>query len=192
LRWDGPSPYRLAPIDSTRWWVAPHSAETPSSTLLGMTTEIICLDSNYLVALFDRRDTWHENAADVHHVLRELRASTVITDCVINEALTVFGRRCRERRQPEAFTHFADLLLDAVPKVSVTWLYPHVLNWFDRCVAIMRKTAGALNFHDALIAVAAEELGYRAVVSFDSGFDLLVNLTRLDSAVAARTWLEAP
>ncbi len=90
------------------------------------------------------------------------------------------------------FPQLADRLLEAVPPEAVTWLYPHVPRWFGRCVAMMRETAGVLNFHDAMLGVAADELGYRAVVSFDSGFDMLTALRRLDSAAAARTWFGEP
>lgn len=154
-----------------------------------MTGEPVCLDSNYLVALFDQRDVWHQEAARVHEVLRERRVLTITPDCVIDEVLTALGRRCRERGQADAFPQLTDRLLGAVPPEAVTWLYPHVPRWFGRCVAVMRETAGALDFHDAMLGVAADELGYRAVVSFDAGFDLLANLTRLDSAAAARAWL---
>jgi predicted nucleic acid-binding protein len=157
-----------------------------------MTIEPVCLDSNYLVALLDQRDVWHQEAARVHVALRERLASTITADCVINEVLTVFGRRSRERGQPDAFSQLTERLLEVVPPEAVTRLYPHVPRWFDRCVAVMRETAGALNFHDAMLGVAADEIGYRAVVSFDSGFDLLGNLKRLDSATGARAWLAEP
>lgn len=55
---------------------------------------------------------------------------------------------------------------------------------------LMRETDGVLTFHDAMLGVAADELGYRAVVSFDAGFDVVTTLRRLDSAAAARGWFE--
>lgn len=157
-----------------------------------MTIEPVCLDSNYLIALFDQRDVWHQEAVRVHEVLRDRQAPAITPDCVINEVLTVFSRRCRERGHPDAFAQLAERLLQVVPEEAVTWLYPHVPRWFGRCVTVMRETAGALNFHDALLGVAADELGYRAIVSFDTGFDLLASLKRLDSATATEAWLQEP
>ncbi len=154
-----------------------------------MTSDPVCLDANYLVALFDQRDRWHPEAARIHTVLREHGASTITPDCVMNEVLTVFARRCRERGSPEVFVKLADALLQAVPVEVITWLYPHVAQWFAGCVAVMRETAATLNFHDALLCVAADELGYQAIVSFDEGFDQLAGIRRLGSADMAKRWL---
>jgi predicted nucleic acid-binding protein len=69
-------------------------------------------------------------------------------------------------------------------------LYPHTPRWFAECVALMRETAGAVTFHDALLCVAAGEVGYGAIVSFDAGFDGLERLRRIASAGDAESWVE--
>lgn len=53
----------------------------------------------------------------------------------------------------------------------------------------MQRSAGVLTFHDALMYVAATEMGFRAVVSFDACLDELEGLARLGSAEAVRSWL---
>lgn len=152
----------------------------------------VCLDASYLIGLFDPRDTWHESARRIHVVLRELHALTLTPDCVINEVFTVLARRSIERGESGRFPALVDLLTGTIPETSITWLYPHVPRWYAGCVAIMQETAGAVNFHDALLLVAAEEVGYQAIVSFDTNFDRLDRLRRLGTATAVRAWLRAP
>jgi predicted nucleic acid-binding protein len=43
----------------------------------------------------------------------------------------------------------------------------------------MRSSSGALNFHDALIALACRERGVPAIASFDPDFDQVTWLRRL-------------
>ena len=153
-----------------------------------MTTEPVCLDASYLVALFDRRDALHSEARAMYGALREHGAFTVTPDCVINEVLTVYARRCRERNGRGAFAAHVKLLLEAIPETAITWLYPHVPRWFARCVAVMEETAGGVSFHDALLRIAADEVGYKAIVSFDAGFDHAPGLRRLGSTRTVTGW----
>ena len=124
-------------------------------------------------------------------MLFEQGVQTIAPDCVINESLTVFARRCRECGEPDAFARLADRLAEAIPEETITWLYPHVPRWFADCVAIMRDVRGTTSFHDALLRVAADEVGYRAIVGFDAGLDRLSGLRRLGSANAVKAWLRA-
>jgi hypothetical protein len=54
----------------------------------------------------------------------------------------------------------------------------------------MREAGGSVTFHGALLCVAAGEVGYRAIVSFDAGFDGIKALHRIGSAGGAERWLE--
>jgi predicted nucleic acid-binding protein len=53
----------------------------------------------------------------------------------------------------------------------------------------MQDTQGRLNFHDALIAVAMQEWQLSALVSFDTGFDQVPLISRLDSPDQVAAWL---
>lgn len=156
-----------------------------------MKSSPICLDASYLIGLFDPRDTWHESARQIHATLRELRAPAITPDCVLNEVFTVLARRGIERGEAGRFSALVGQITGTIPETSITWLYPHVPRWFAACVTIMQETAGALNFHDALLVVAAEEVDYQAIVSFDAGFDRLDRLRRLGTANAVSAWLQA-
>jgi predicted nucleic acid-binding protein len=153
-----------------------------------MTTDRLCLDANYLVALLDARDMWHSEAARIDVALGDHVARSITPDCVVNEVLTVLARRCGERRRPWEFAPLANRVLETISEAAITWLYPHVPRWFGRCAALMRETSGALNFHDALLSVAAAEVGFKTIVSFDAIFDRLPGLERIGSAELARTW----
>jgi predicted nucleic acid-binding protein len=163
----------------------------PSPMLIDMRNDPVCLDASYLIALLDARDSRHSDATRVAAVLFEQGIQTIAPDCVINESLTVFARRCRERREPDAFARLADRLAEAIPEETITWLYPHVSRWFTDCVTMMRGVRGAISFHDALLRVAADEVGYQAIVSFDAGLDRLDGLRRLGSAHAVKAWVRA-
>ena len=156
-----------------------------------MTTEPLCLDASYLVALFDRRDARHGEARAIYGALRDHGALTVTPDCVMNEVFTVYARRCRERNDRGAFAAHVKLLVETIPETAITWLYPHVPRWFTECVAVMTDAAGGVSFHDSLLRVAADEVGYKAIVSFDAGFDHAPGLRRLGSARTVKGWFSS-
>jgi predicted nucleic acid-binding protein len=124
----------------------------------------------------------------MYGALRDHGALTVTPDCVMNEVLTVYARRCRERNDRGAFAAHVKLLVAVIPETAITWLYPHVPRWFIECVAVMEETAGGVSFHDSVLRVAADEVGYKAIVSFDAGFDQVSGLRRLGSARAVKGW----
>ena len=156
-----------------------------------MTSEALCLDTSFVLALFEQRDVWHQEATQIHAALRDHDTLILTPDCVVNEVLSIVARRCLQRRESKAFAGLAQCVVDAIPKDAITWLSPHLPRWFSGCVETMQGAAGALSFHDALLCVAADELGFRAIVSFDEDFDRLGGLQRLGSADAVTTWLEA-
>jgi predicted nucleic acid-binding protein len=151
--------------------------------------DLVCLDASYLLALFDGRDVWHHEAARIQGALSEGEARTVTPDCAVNEALTASARRYRERRNTKAFVTLAGRVTEAIPADAITWVSAHLPRWFSRCVDTMRGAAGALSFHDALLCVAAEELGYRTIISFDADFDRWGGLQRLGTLDAVKAWL---
>jgi len=36
-----------------------------------MTSEALCLDTSFVLALFEQRDVWHQEATQIHAALRE-------------------------------------------------------------------------------------------------------------------------
>jgi predicted nucleic acid-binding protein len=136
-----------------------------------MMTTTVCIDTNVVVALTDAHDKWHDRAIALRDALLAAQTPLVYFDCVINEAIGVIGRRAEEQRRTDQFAPLLDGLLTIVPEPSITWLTASTQRLFPAIVALCRQHQGQLNFHDALIALACQELSIRAIVSFDSDFD---------------------
>ena len=162
----------------------------PWKMRLGMRSNTVCLDTSYLVGLFDKADRWHTRAREIDSLLLHYQVGVSFLDCVLNELFTVLARRCRERGSPEAFLSLLDQVAQAAQETPITWLYPHVPRWYSRCLGIMRGSQGQLNFHDALIVVAMQELGFSVLLSFDAGFDEVVSINRLGSTNEVALWLK--
>ena len=161
----------------------------PWKMRLGMRSSTLCLDTSYLVGLFDEADRWHTRAGEIDSLLRQYQVRVSYLDCVLNELFTVLARRCLERGSPEVFSSLLDQVTQAAQETSITWLYPHLPRWYSRCLGIMRETQGHLSFHDALIMVAMQELSFSGVVSFDTGLDQVATVRRLGSVDRVMAWL---
>lgn len=59
------------------------------------------LDSSFLVALLDSKDTWHSVAVEIEGAL-PARVTRVFLDVVIAETLSVLARRFEERKRSDA------------------------------------------------------------------------------------------
>lgn len=70
-----------------------------------------------------------------------------------------------------------------IPERSITWISVAVLRLFQEMVGLCRSHQGRLNSHDALMALACQELGIRFILSFDEDFDEVVWLTRIADPV---------
>lgn len=103
-------------------------------------------------------------------------------DCVVNETVSVLARRARERRRTEEFADLLTSLTSSVPQRMITWISTRTEYLYPEIMALVRDTDGDLNFHDALIALAAREADIRWVASFDGDFDRIAWLTRLADA----------
>lgn len=155
----------------------------------GTRSSSLCLDTSYLVGLFDQSDLWHSQSMEIYRLLRQRQVSVYYFDCVLNELLTVLARRCRENSRTQPFPEVAQQVNQVISTAAITWIYPYTQEWYAQCLSIMLDTQGQLNFHDALIVVATQELGIPALVSFDSGFDLLQTVDRLGSYDDVNSWL---
>ena len=108
----------------------------------------------------------------------------VYFDCVINETITVIGRRAEEQRRSEQFDVLLDTLMSLVPADNITWTSVALQRLFAETVNLCRMHQGRLNSHDALMALVCRELKLTYVLSFDSDFDEVAWLTRIADAKA--------
>ena len=147
----------------------------------------MAIDTNVLVALVDDNDKWHSRAVALRDALKAAEADLLYFDPVVNEAVSVLGRRAEEQKRTQQFPSLLDVLLQQVPATTITWLSAETQRLYDRVIALIRETSGVLNFHDALIALGCQELKIPVIASFDRDFDQVSWLTRIDTPEAART-----
>jgi predicted nucleic acid-binding protein len=149
----------------------------------------VCPDTSYLVAIYDAADFFHARARAIRDALRGHGVHSLYLDCVVNEVLNVLARRAHERGKGVHPEEVLERVIAEIPRGLITWTYPAVPEWYDRCVGLMRESGWALNFHDALIVRAWQEIGFDAIVSFDEDFDLVPGLRRLGSAEDVWGWI---
>lgn len=137
------------------------------------------IDSNVLVTLIDSRDKWHRKALALHAVLKTEDISLIYFDCVLNETISVLARRAEEQKRSAEFHRLMGELLQQVPEDKVTWISAETQRLDEGIIALVRQTEGALNFHDALISLACQELGIPTIASFDEDLDCIAWLTRI-------------
>lgn len=143
---------------------------------------IAVIDANVLVALLDDRDTWHSAAIALRDALSSENAELVYFDCVINETVSVLARRIGEQKRPEQLNMLLDRLGASIPASDITWISGEIERLYDEVIGLVRRSAGALNFHDALMALICRERGISVLVSFDRDFDQIDWLTRVGNA----------
>jgi predicted nucleic acid-binding protein len=153
-------------------------------------TQPIIVDANLVVALADARDKWHAEATAVRDALQASAADLVYFDCVVNEAVSVLGRRAEEQARPNQFDLLLDRLTGLIPEARITWIATAGKRLYSDVLELCRDHQGRLSFNDALIALAANELGIRFIASFDADFDEIGWLARVASP--AQVSLAAP
>ena len=133
------------------------------------------IDSNVLVALIDTRDALHSKASR----LLEQKHNLVYFDCVLNETLSVFGRRLEEQKRSHEFIELVERMQMRIPETLIVWTSQDVQRLYANIIALMKQSGGKLNFHDALIALKCQELQIEFLLSFDQDFDTLRWLKRV-------------
>jgi predicted nucleic acid-binding protein len=139
----------------------------------------VVLDANVLVALLYQADVHHDRARELVDRLEREGSTVVMLDFLVQEAVSVLCRRARERKTsppdlPAVLTAVRGWFRDGQVRAAAqeaTRLVDDVLDVIDR-------TAGALNFNDALVAVLQREGSIEELASFDPGFDVLLDFRR--------------
>lgn len=139
----------------------------------------VAIDSSVLVALLVPNDVWHAQADALWNIVETSGHIGVYFDCVATEAISVATRRLYEKNLTAEVGALLDRLNDRVPQDTITWILPDAPRLYAEVLALMRSSAGAFNFNDALIALACRERGIPAIASFDPDFDQVTWLRRL-------------
>jgi predicted nucleic acid-binding protein len=151
----------------------------------------VVIDSNVPVAIIDNQDKRHSTGGAILSAMEATEVSPIYFDCVFNETINVFCRRSEEQRRLEQLPLLMEKLLREAPKETVTWISAEIQRLYDDIIQLIRRHNGALNFHDALIALSCQELGLRFIVSFDRDFDQIPWLARIDAAEDVHHYLPA-
>lgn len=137
------------------------------------------LDSSFLVALIDEKDKWRNTAVLIQKALKKKKARLVYLDCAINEMISVIARRLEEKGRIQEFTLALQKMEQAIPAERITWMYPEVRRLYPEILVVIKEHEGKLNFHDALIVLAAREMDIPHIVSFDQDFDEVEGIERI-------------
>ena len=105
----------------------------------------------------------------------------IYLDCVLNEVISVLGRRLEERGELRSFVSLLDKLQKIVPEKTIEWLYPYVPEHYSKILHLIKENEGKLNFHDALIYFFMQEQRVDIIASFDGDFDELTGIRRISS-----------
>ncbi|MBU0511634.1 MAG: type II toxin-antitoxin system VapC family toxin [Chloroflexi bacterium] len=139
----------------------------------------VAVDSSMLVGLINPLDHWRARAMALHDALVSAGYELVYFDCVAAETVSVVARRLHEKNRSEEVNRMLDRLTIQVPTDTICWILPDVPQLYARALKLMRSSSGALNFNDALIALACRERDIPAIASFDADFDQVPWLHRL-------------
>ena len=131
----------------------------------------VIIDSNVLVALLDKKDVWHKRASAILKAVNELDGDLIFLDCVLNETISVLGRRAEEKRRSSDFPLLLDRLIGLVAPDDITWISLEIKRTYESVVTMVRDYKGILSFHDALMSLFAQKNSIPYFLSFDGDLD---------------------
>ena len=139
----------------------------------------VVIDSSVLVGLLVPNDVWHTRAVALWDRIKAAGHVGLFLDCVAAESISVATRRLQEKDRIADVEPLLDRLNVQVPNEAITWILPDVPHLYPEVLDLIRSSSGALNFNDALIALACRERSIPAIASFDADLDRVPWLRRL-------------
>ncbi|HAI69907.1 MAG TPA: hypothetical protein DCM38_10800 [Gammaproteobacteria bacterium] len=139
----------------------------------------VAVDSSLLVGLINPYDLWQNQAIALYETLKAAEIELLYFDCVAMEAISAATRRLHEKKRFSEMKTLFDQLNSYVYVETMTWILPDVPRLYPEIINLMQSSSGALNFNDALIALACREREIPAIASFDTDFDQIEWLHRL-------------
>lgn len=147
----------------------------------------VVIDSSVLVGLLVPNDHRHTQAVALWDSIKANGHTGIYFDCVAAETISTSIRRLEERGLSTEVPTFLDRLNAHMPDSTITWILPDVHKLYTEVLSLISASAGALNFNDALIALACRERGIAAIASFDGDFDQVTWLHRLSTPEDLKT-----
>jgi len=147
----------------------------------------VAIDTSVLVGLLVPNDHWHKQAVALWKAIKAQGHRPVYLDCVTSEAISVIIRRLEDKGLKQEAGKALEQWLAHVPREIISWTLPEVPRLYLEIIGLIRSSSGALNFNDALIALACRERGIEAIASFDGDFDQVDWLRRLSTPEDIKT-----
>ncbi|MBI4362804.1 MAG: type II toxin-antitoxin system VapC family toxin [Euryarchaeota archaeon] len=133
--------------------------------------ESCLVDSGVWIGGFNPRDRHHPAAAPILRAIGTGKARAVITDHIYGEVVTYLRRKMGARPSLDA----ARALLDS-PHITIVHVDPAL---FQAAYHLFERYP-RLSFADAASVAAMRDRGLRTILSFDSDFDGIQDITRAE------------
>ncbi len=141
--------------------------------------ELALLDTSFVVALLDERDSLHAAALPIDARVRAGEFGVLLPDLVVMEAAGTLMRRSRERKPPTDYRQpVANLyrLWFVGGQVSTS---VHHRALFTRAIRRVLADGNAMNAIDAMLVEYMLRKSIKTIISFDKHFDGVPGLTRV-------------
>lgn len=127
---------------------------------------MILADSSYFIAIADKKDQWHKRAKELS---KNVDDELVVTDLIISESVTAVGARGGGKAGRAVYEYISD-------NCEVAFVTMDVL---EKAMEIFLKYDGTLSVADAVSVYVMDSRNIKSILSFDSDFDKVKNITRL-------------
>ena len=127
---------------------------------------MIFADSSYFIAIADRRDQWHKRAVKIS---KNVDTELLVTNLVVAESVTAVGARGGGKAGLAVYEYISD-------NCEVVFVTRDML---EDAMDIYLKYDGTLSVADAVTVLVMKKRGIKEVLSFDSDFDKVENITRI-------------
>ena len=127
---------------------------------------MIFADSSYFIAIADRRDQWHKRAVKIS---KKIDTELLVTNLVVAESVTAVGARGGGKAGLAVYEYISD-------NCEVVFVTKDML---EDAMDIYLKYDGTLSVADAVTVLVMKKRGIKEILSFDSDFDKVENITRI-------------
>lgn len=127
---------------------------------------MIFADSSYFIAIADRRDQWHKRAVKIS---KNVDTELLVTNLVVAESVTVVGARGGGKAGLAVYEYISD-------NCEVVFVTRDML---EDAMDIYLKYDGTLSVADAVTVLVMKKRGIKEILSFNSDFDKVENITRI-------------
>ena len=131
---------------------------------------MIFVDTSFLVGLLLTNDMNNSRANELINVIDG--ENLIINNTVLTETIN-FLSKCKKINQGHVIKDLIDIIINSC---NIHFLSS---NEYYTAIDLYLHFNGAINYSDCTILKSMESLGINKIVSFDSGFDLVSDISRI-------------